>query len=214
MSWVAVGVAIGAGGLLLSGKAGREAKKNANREQELSEQAGQARNEAAQLEADVLDRQAIQTRAAAQRDMFDVQRAARLAESRAVALAAASGGGASAPTVLNIVGNIAKEGAYNAARAMYAGEEQARLMQIQAIEKRKLGQFDMTAGNLAGLAAEGRGKAAQLQSQATILANTSTLATKYGQLFSGGNPSGGGARGTDFTSSAGAGDIPSTGNIG
>jgi hypothetical protein len=138
--------------------------------------------------------------------MFDVQRATRLAESRALALAAASGGGASSPTVLNIIANLAKEGSYNAARALYAGEEQARLMKIQAIEKRRLGEFDLTAGNLAGLASESRGRAAQQRSYANILDTTGSLFLKYG-----GNGPGGGGSGLDFTS-AGAGDIPNTGS--
>lgn len=207
MSFVAIaGLALGLGSTILSAKSGSEGKKAAEREAELQRRAGEARKAAAELEADVLERQAGQTVAAAQRDMFDVQRATRLAESRALALSAASGGGASSPTVINIIANIAKEGSYNAARALYAGEEQARLMKIHAIEKRRLGEFDLTAGNLAGLAAEGRGKAAVTKSYANILDTTGSLFTKYGV----GGSSAGSGSGLDFTS-AGSGDIPNTG---
>lgn len=199
MSWVAVGVGVASIAVSVSGS--NRAKKNSDREAELQRRAGEARNAAAQLEANVLEAQAGQTIAASQRDMFDVQRASRLAQSRAIALSAASGGGASSPTVMNIVGNMAKEGAYNAARALYAGEEQARLMRIQAVEKRRLGEFDMTAGNLAGLAAEGRGRAAQLSSYGTVLNTAGSLYAKYGGR---GPDSGGGGSGVDLNSGGAA----------
>jgi hypothetical protein len=208
VSFVAIaGLLLGGASTILSAQSGKSAKQAADREADLQRQAGDARNAAAQLEADVLEQQAGQTVAAAQRDMFDVQRAARLAESRALAVAAASGGGASAPTVLNVIGNIAKEGAYNGARALYAGEEQARLMRIQALEKRRLGQFDMTAGNLAGLASESKGRGAQLASQATILNTVGSLYGKYG----GAGPGSGGAASGVNIDSAGSGDASVSG---
>jgi hypothetical protein len=206
MSFVGIAaVGLGLGSLLTSMKSGSAQKQALDQQADLQRQAGEARKTAADLEANVLEVQAGQTVAAAQRDMFDVQRATRLAQSRAVALSAASGGGASSPTVLNIVGNMAKEGAYNGARALYAGEEQARLMKIQAIEKRRLGQFDMTAGSLAGLATENKGRGAQLSSYGTILNTAGSLFGKYG-----GAGSGGGASGVNIDS-AGSGDTSVSG---
>lgn len=208
MSFAAIaGIGLGLGSLLTSMKSGSAQKKALDQQADLQRQAGEARKTAADLEANVLEVQAGQTVAAAQRDMFDVQRATRLAQSRAVALSAASGGGASSPTVLTIVGNMAKEGAYNGVRALYAGEEQARLMKIQAIEKRKLGQFDMTAGSLAGLASETKGRGAQLSSYGTILNTAGSLFGKYGGAAPGTDGTG---TGVDFNS-AGAGDIPAGG---
>src|SRR4051812_27274883 len=113
MSWIAVGVT--AVSIATSYGAGQQAKKAAGKDAELQREAGARRKAAAEFEANTLEVQAGQQIAAAQRDMIDVQRVGRLAQSRAVALAAASGGGASAPTITRLVGNMAKETSYNAA---------------------------------------------------------------------------------------------------
>lgn len=105
------------------------------------------RQAAAALEAQAFEAQAGQAIAASQRDVFDVQRLGRLAQSRAIALAAASGGGvATAPTVIKIVGGIAGETAYNAGRALYAGEEKARQLRMQAIAKQLEGEIAFAEG--------------------------------------------------------------------
>lgn len=178
MSWIAVGVT--AGSVLMSYSAGQGAKKAAGQEAELQREAGAKRKEAAEFEANTLQVQAGQQIAAAQRDMLDVQRVGRLAQSRALALSAASGGGASAPTVTRLIGNLAKETSYNAARSLYAGEEKARLMNLQAIEKRKEGEFATTAADLSATASESRGKAAELASFSNILGSVGGLYGKYG----------------------------------
>lgn len=49
----------------------------------------------------------------------------KMVQSRATALAAASGGGASDPTVLNLVGDIGAQGEYNAAMELYNGQSRA-----------------------------------------------------------------------------------------
>lgn len=178
MSWIAVGV-VGAS-VVMQYSAGRQAKKAAGQEAELNREAGQQRKAAAEFEANVLEGQASNVVGAAQRDMLDVQRQTRLAQSRAVALAAASGGGASAPTVTKLVGDLAKEGSYNAARALYAGEEKAFLMQQQAEQLRKSGEFAELSGNLQANASESRGRAAQLQSYGNMLSSVGGLYGKYG----------------------------------
>lgn len=179
MSWVAVGVA--AVGVVSSLYSSNQANKAAGKEAELQRQAGGVRKRAADLEADTLETQASNTIGAAQRDMIDLQRSARLAESRAIALAAASGGGAStAPTIVKLVGNIAKEGSYNSARAMYAGEEKARLMRLQAKELRDMGEFAVVGGNLLGSVAEDKAKANELATYGTIASNSAGLYAKYG----------------------------------
>lgn len=192
MSWVAVGVT--AASVVVSYQGGQEGKKAAGKEAEFQRLAGQKRKEAADFEANVLEVQATQKIAAAQRDMLDVQRITRLAESRAQALSAASGGGATSPTALNIIGNLSREGAYNAARALYSGEETARTMRLQAFEKRQEGEFAEIGGNMQAEAAQGRGKAAELQSYANILGSVGGLYGKYGGRgpgSSGGGSSGG-----------------------
>lgn len=132
------------------------------------------RRAASKIEANALNVQAGQVVAEAQRDVLDVRRVTQLAESRAIALAAASGGGATAPTVLNIISRISAEGAYNAARALYAGEERARQLKMQAIVREYEGELALEAGEDTALLAEYRGKAGSAarrfsgQAQATM----------------------------------------------
>src|SRR3990172_2605978 len=89
-------------------------------------QAGNAARKSANFQAAQMNQQAGQERATSQRAAIEQRRAARIAASRATALAAASGGGATDPTVLNILGDIKTEGEYNALSAMFGGEERAR----------------------------------------------------------------------------------------
>lgn len=60
--------------------------------------------------------------ASAQRGALAESKAADLAISRAVAVSAASGGGASDPGVMNIIGNLASEGKTNALSALFEGQ--------------------------------------------------------------------------------------------
>jgi hypothetical protein len=178
MAWVAVGIV--ATSAVTSLAAGNQAKKGSDKEAQLDREAGQVKKQASELEANVLETQATQRVAAAQRDMIDIQRMTKLTQSRAQALSAFSGGGASAPTVLTIMGNIAKEGAYNGARALYEGEESARIMRLQAFEKRQEGQFAEVSGNLQAEAATSRGRAAELTGFSNALAAGGSLYGKYG----------------------------------
>lgn len=179
MSWVAVGVT--AASVLMSYQAGQEGKAAANKEAQLQQQSGQMRKAAANLEANVLETQATQRIAVAQRDMLDSQRMTRLIQSRAQAVGAASGGGATSPTALTLMGTIAKEGAYNASRAMYSGEEAARAMRLQAFEKRAEGEFAEVGGNLQSEATQGQGRAAEYRSYASITSSVGGLYGKYGK---------------------------------
>lgn len=139
--------------------------------------AGQRQKAAAELEAQALESQAGQVVAAAQRDVIDVKRVGQLAESRAIALAAASGGGAStSSTVVNIVGNLARQTAMESMKALYSGEEKARVLRAQALSKRISGEFavegaEQTAiaqefsGNAGAIAAKFRGDAKSIAAQ-------------------------------------------------
>lgn len=94
-------------------------------------QAGSLREEATQLDA-----MAVSERASAQREGVEQRRQARLLQSRALAVAAAQGG-ASDPTVVNILANLAGEGEFRALSAMFEGEERARSKEMQARVRRK-----------------------------------------------------------------------------
>lgn len=98
---------------------------------------------------------AVQTRASAQRAALEESRQAELKASRAVAVAAAGGGGVDDPTVINILEDIEAEGAYRSAVAMYEGESLARqqlyegkLAEIQGEQDYKTGQFALYGGFL------------------------------------------------------------------
>lgn len=93
---------------------------------------GQRARQAADFRAAQLRSNAGQAIAASQRAGDNEVRRANLLASRALAVAAASGGGASDPTVVKLISNIAGEGTYRRLSAMYEGEERARAMRMQA----------------------------------------------------------------------------------
>jgi hypothetical protein len=70
--------------------------------------------------------------ASAQREFLERRRQQRLSESRAVAVAGASGGGVGDPTVLNIIGDIAGEGDFAAQTALFEGDSAAHLLNTEA----------------------------------------------------------------------------------
>lgn len=71
---------------------------------------------------------AKQVFASSQRDAMEEKRRAKLLASRALAVA---GGGASDPTVMNVIADIEGEGAYRAAMEIYGGESQADKIRTQ-----------------------------------------------------------------------------------
>lgn len=62
----------------------------------------------------------------------DVGRQEALVQSRALAVAAASGGGASDPGVVALIARNAQEGAYRKAVALYEGEDRSRALKLAA----------------------------------------------------------------------------------
>lgn len=87
---------------------------------------------AAQFQAGQLHQQANASQATAERDAYGIQRQTDMVTSRALAVAAASGGGASDPTVVNIIARDAAQGAYQKAAALYQGQDRARYLNTQA----------------------------------------------------------------------------------
>jgi hypothetical protein len=143
---------------------------------------GQRRNVAAQFEAQQLEQQAGQVVAASQRDAREERRKADLVASRALALAAASGGGASDPTVVRIIAGIAGEGSYRASVSLYRGEDQARRLRMGAKARR----YEGAAAEDIGLREEA---GHEIAGTAALFSGSSTLAGRYG---GGGFSSGGG----------------------
>lgn len=153
-------------GMLIQSKgadqAGAAAKTNA-----------QATATAAEFQAKQLDQQAGQSMATGQRQSAEQLRQAKLAQSRAIALAAASGAGASDPTVVRLMGEIGAEGAYRAGVAMYQGEEQARQLRLKAAAARYEGEAALVSG-------EARSDAYSTASTASLLSGAGTLYARYG----------------------------------
>jgi hypothetical protein len=101
-----------------------------------AEAAAQRNAQAKGYEAEQLDMQAGQEIASSQRAALEQKRTADLAVSRALALAAASGGGASDPGVTRILSALTGEGAYRSLVSLYQGESKARTMRMAADGKR------------------------------------------------------------------------------
>ena len=97
-----------------------------------SSQAKQLRGEATQLDA-----AAVTDRASSQRTAVEQKRQARLLQSRALAVAGASGGGVSDPGVVDLLARLSGEGEYRALTALYEGEESARSKEAQASARRQ-----------------------------------------------------------------------------
>lgn len=117
-------------------------------------------------EATQLDEQAGRTRASSQREAIEQRRQAKLVASRALTLAAASGGGADDPTIVNLIANTEGEGAYRAYTALYNGNEEALGLERQAQAKRK--------------EAKTVKKVAWLKTAGSVISSGSTLADRYG----------------------------------
>lgn len=113
------------------------------------------------------DQAAGQQEASSQRAAMDEQHRSKLLQSRAQAVAAASGGGASDPGVIKIISNIAGEGAYRSEVALYQGEERARDLRTRGEIAQTEGDQRQTAGYIKGIG--------------TILSQGSSMYTKYGQ---------------------------------
>lgn len=149
-------------------------------------QAGNAANKAAKLEADQMDVNAGQQRAVAQRQAINDRHAGRLAESSLQARAAASGGGASDPTVVGLAENIDAQSEYNALTSLYSGEEKARGLEGEAEMRRYEGRQAK--------------KAATIGAISSVLSSAGSMGMKYG------------GSGPNYNTSTGSMGAPTTGS--
>lgn len=132
------------------------------------EAAGIAVQQGKEFEAQGLEQQAGQTRAASQRTAQAIRKRGRLAESTALARAAASGGGASDPTVEDVIGDLAEETEFAALTALFEGEETARGLQDEAFITRHEGEIQRFVGRTARRSASREATAGILQSGASL----------------------------------------------
>lgn len=108
--------------------------------------AGQRAKVAAEFEAIQAEEQAGIALALAQRRAAEERRQAGMDASRALAVAAASGGGVSDPTIVRLIANTRGEGVYRANVAMYEGEAQARKLRLEAAASRVAGAEALAEG--------------------------------------------------------------------
>lgn len=134
---------------------------------------GERARVAAQFEAAQLEQMAGQSVAVSQAEAREQQRQARLIQSRAIAVAAAGGGGVSDETIVRLISRQAGEGAYRSAVALYKGEERARSLRLQASAK-------LYEGDLAAESAEDRASAYRTSAIGSALTNAGTLFSRYG----------------------------------
>lgn len=111
-----------------------------------SENAARAQKQALDFEAAQLRVNAGQAIAASQRGAEDARLRAELMASRAVVAAAAGGSAATDPGVARIVSDITGRGAYNAAVALYQGEDAARTLRTGADTKAYEGEVALQGG--------------------------------------------------------------------
>jgi len=136
-------------------------------------QTGQRQATAAQYQAAQLEQNAGQAIAASQLQSAEQQRQARLLASRALAVSAASGGGATDPTITHIIANIAGEGAYRGALALYQGEDKARMLRMEAEGKRYEAGMAIDSANA-------RASSYRTAATASLLSGAGSLFGKYG----------------------------------
>ncbi len=119
------------------------------------------------------DRQAGRVLAIAQRRAIEERRVGDIAASRALAVAAASGGGVSDPTVVKLLADTKGEAFYRASVALYEGEAEARQLRLEAQARRLEGSESIVEGlrqqQYAGIAAAG-----------TLFKGGASLYAKYG----------------------------------
>jgi hypothetical protein len=107
-----------------------------------------------------------QERARAQRVAAEQRRQATLVSSRARAVAGASGGGVTDPTVTNITAELAGEGEYRALSALYEGNDRAN------------GIIDQ--GRADAYSAKSEGRSGFMKGMTSVLSSGSSLFDKFG----------------------------------
>lgn len=137
--------------------------------------AGQRAQRAQYFKAAQEDQAAQESRAAAQRGSLEKAHETTLLQSKLQANAAASGGGASDPTVLDLAGGIAGRGEYESLMEMYKGENRARGIEDQAIGSRLAGDSALAEG-------EAKQNASYLSAAGTIIGTGGSAYRTYNRV--------------------------------
>lgn len=143
---------------------------------------GAMSKQAAEFTAAQLRDQAGTSIAASQRDAYFEELNAKYVMSAQLAAAAASGGGASDPTVVNLIAQTAAMGAYRTQIALYAGQDKARQLEMQADAT----EFE---GGMRKQAADQQAFGQYFQAGTNLVSGLARGASLY-QRFGGGGPTG------------------------
>ena len=139
---------------------------------------GSRRQALSEFTAQQLEQDAEAAQGIGMRGAVNEQLKAKLVNSLVLARAAASGAGASDPTVLNIMAQTSGESAYRQALAMYEGESQARLSRLRATAARYEGA---TAESDAGVAKD----MSDIGAASTLLSGGAKVASMFEKYWSG-----------------------------
>ena len=120
----------------------------------------------ARLRQQIAEINAGQRIAAGQQAGFEEERQARLAQSRALAVAAASGASPSGGSSERIIADIGAEGAYRAALQVYEAEEDARVMRLT--------------GRMEASSLRSQASATRIGAGADLFSSAASLYGKYG----------------------------------
>src|SRR3990167_1354259 len=168
----AIGAVAQGGGTLLNVSGRMQAGRAA-------EEGGIAARSAAEFEAAQAEVRAGQERAKAQRESATERKKEKYLQSKLIARAAASGAGASDPTVNKLARDIAEEGELRAMTALYEGEAKARGYQDMAA----LSRFKVEQAYKAGKVKKGAYRTSAVTS---LLSGAGSMFTKYGERPTGG----------------------------
>ena len=130
--------------------------------------AGAAAQQAAEFTARQQKMGAREARSVGQLAMFEKRKETDLLQSKLQARAAASGGGATDPGVVNLTGDIAQRGEYQALTEMYKGESKARGLVDAAMASQMQGAAALAEG-------EAKKRAATMSAVGTILGGAGSM---------------------------------------
>lgn len=130
-------------------------------------QAGNAAKQSADFKAAQYQEQATEAKAAASRKAADQIRMGGLLQSRAQAVAAASGGTATDPTAVTLEENISGQSEYNALTSLWSGDAEAAGLTNSANAETYSGEQAQKAGIIGGIT--------------TGLAGGASMYAKYGE---------------------------------
>jgi len=182
MDPVTIALLASTGVSIVSGLFGASAEQDAARKEAAARRAqGKAQQEADYFAAAQMEQNAGQDQAVGQRNAQNAQRQSDLIQSRALAVAGASGAGMSDPSIVKIMADLAKEGQLAVDAQLYQGNEAARQGRFAAKVKRYEGDQARKGLNIAANSAIAAGNA---RVTTTLLGTASTALGAYATIKS------------------------------